>query len=142
MKERTTNQVKNAKDRREAKPDMYAVTRDNVYFVGLDKLDPADQERIKQIISSEYITLERELNRINSIKVHFKQYNKGGRTKYSVHLTIDAHAKPIIVDHVYEPVQWDAVATMHLLMKKARQEILHTFKTNTSWRKSYQKGIL
>lgn len=122
------------------KPMQY-VERNNVQFVGLNILDPADQKQIKQIIHDHYIELERELKQINGLRLHFKQYEKGGRKKYSVQLLIDAQTRPITVNKVYSPVQWDPVAIVHKLMKKARQEIIHKYHTDDSHEKA-TKGAL
>jgi len=123
------------------KPMKY-VERANVQFVGLNILDPADQRQIKQIIHDHYIEIERELKQITSLRIHFKEYEKGGRKKYSVQLLINAKTHPITVNKMYSPVQWDPVAIVHKLIKKARQEIIHIYKTDTTRPKAYSKGVL
>ncbi len=125
-----------------AKKDMKYVERENVTFVGLKILDPADQQQIKDIIYKDFVTLERELKQIHGLKLHFKEYEKGGRRKYSVHMTIEAETGPIIVNKISSPVQWDPVAIVHKLLDKARQEIIHKYKTDSSYRKEYEKGGL
>jgi hypothetical protein len=40
------------------------------------------------------------------------------------------------------PVQWDPVAITHILLHKAREEIIHKYKTDSSYRKEYEKGGL
>ncbi|MBD3354820.1 hypothetical protein GF361_02450 [Candidatus Woesearchaeota archaeon] len=124
------------------KKDMKYVERKNVQFVGLDILDPADQKKIKDIIHKDYILLERELKKINGLRIHFKQYEKGGRKKYSVQMFVDAETEPITVNKMYNPVEWDPVAIVHKLIDKARQQIIHKFKTDSSYRKEYEKGGL
>ncbi|MBR9692215.1 hypothetical protein GOV06_05525 [Candidatus Woesearchaeota archaeon] len=125
-----------------AKKDMKYVERENVTFVGLKILDPADQQQIKDIIYKDFITLERELKQIHGLKLHFKEYEKGGRRKYSVQMTIEAETGPITVNKLSSPVQWDPVAIVHKLLDKARQEIIHKYKTDSNFRKSYEKGGL
>ncbi|MBW2996487.1 hypothetical protein KY332_04265 [Candidatus Woesearchaeota archaeon] len=124
------------------KKDMMYVERKNVQFVGLDILDPADQKQIKDIIYKDFVTIERELKQINGLKLHFKDYEKGGRRKYSVQMTIDAETGPITVNKVSSPVEWDPVAIVHKLMDKARERIIHQYKTDSSYRKDYEKGGL
>jgi len=141
MKPKKEKRILKAKERRHEKPMQY-VERANVQFIGLNILDPADQEQIKQIIHDHYIEIERELKQITSLKLHFKQYEKGGRKKYSVQLFIDAKTRPITVNKVYSPVQWDPIAIVHKLIDKARQEIIHRYQTNTTRPKAYSKGAL
>jgi len=114
---------------------MKYVERDNVQFVGLRFLDPEDQEKVKQIIHDHYIELERELKQITSLKVNFKQYQKGGRKKYSVQLMINAKTRPITVNKIYSPVQWDPIAALYLMIDKAKREISHKFHTDDSYQK-------
>ena len=121
---------------------MKYVEKKNVQFVGLNKLDPADQKQIKDIIYKDFITLERELKQINGLKIHFKEYEKGGRRKYSVQMTIDAETGPITINKMSSPVQWDPVAIVHKLMDKAREKIIHQYKTDSNYRKPYEKGGL
>ncbi|MBW2977397.1 hypothetical protein KY331_00985 [Candidatus Woesearchaeota archaeon] len=116
------------------KPMKY-IERKNVQFVGLSILESADQKQIKQIIHDHYIEIERELKQITSLKLHFKQYEKGGRKKYSVQLLINAKTRPITVNKVYSPVQWDPVAAVHLIIDKAKREISHKFHTDDSYQK-------
>jgi len=124
------------------KEDMKYVEKNNVQFIGFDVLHEDDQKRIKEIIYKDYITLERELKQITGLRIHFKEYEKGGKKKYSVQLLIDAKTKPITVNKIYTPAQWDPVAIVHKLLDKARQEIIHKYKTNSNFRKPYEKGGL
>ena len=119
------------------------VVRNNVQFVGLNILDPAEQERIKEIIYKDFITLERELKNINGLKLHFKEYkNKGGNKKYSVQMVVKANTGSITVNKMSSPLRWDPVAITHKLIDKARQQVIHKYKTDSNYRKSYEKGVL
>ena len=142
MKEKNKEQVKNVKERREEKPSMEYVEKQNVQFVGLKELEPADQEQVKKIVHDRFLNLERELKHIKGLKVHFKKHDKGGRPKFSVHIMIEANTGPIEVNKLYSPVQWNPVAAVHMLMDKAKVEIIHKYKTNTDYRKPYEKGVL
>lgn len=139
MKKSGRKRVEHAKARRKARAAKdLEIESKNVFFVGLKKLDYADQKLIKDILYDEYIKIERELKLPGKLKFHFKSYEKGGREKYSVHLFLDfPGGKPIVCTKVYDPVKWDAVAAVHLLLKKARTQIVHRFKTDTSYQKSY-----
>jgi len=142
MKAKKEAHVANRKDKKEAKPSMAYVERENVQFVGLDLLDPSDQERIKKIIHDHYIELERELKNIKGLKLHFKEYKKQGKGKYSVHLFVDAQTRPITAEGVYTPIQWDPVAAVHNLLDKAKEQIRHKFRTDEDYPKPYSKGHL
>ena len=125
-----------------AKKEMRYVEKKNVQFVGFNILDPADQKQIKDILYKDFVTLERELKQITGLKIHFKEYQKGGRKKYSVQMTINAETGPITVNKMSSPVEWDPVAIVHKLMDKARQRIIHQYKTDSNYRKDYEKGAL
>ena len=122
------------------------VEKKNVQFIGLDILNREDQEIIKGIIYSDFILLERELKNINSLRLHFKEYEKGGKKKYSVHLFIDAPTKPIVANKIASSVQWNPVQAVAKLMDKARKEITHKFKTDQTrqtkgGRRLFQRNI-
>lgn len=116
---------------------MVEIERPKIFFQGLKELDRFDQEKIRDIIYDEYIKLERELKKIIAIRIHFKKYERGGREKYSIKMYIDAPTRPFAVTTVYNPVEWDPVAIIHKLFDKARQQIVHRLKTDTSYRKPY-----
>lgn len=140
MKAGKERQVSHKKAHDVSKPSMKYVIRKNVQFIGLDELHPDDQQRVKDIIFKDYITLERELKGINGLRLHFKSYEKGGKVKFSAELFIDAETKPITVNKVYSSARWDPIAVVHILLEKARKEIIHRFHTDTSWDRD--KGLL
>ncbi len=117
------------KVKKEVKKPKYNIKRNIVQFVGLKILDKADQERIQDLFYQHSIEIEREIKTINNIRVHFKEYKKGGRTKYSIQLLIDSPTKPITVNHISSEVQWDPVAIVHKLIEKSKRQIDHKFKT-------------
>jgi len=139
MKEKKRKQVAKAKAKRKSRAAKdIEIESKNVFFVGLNELDYADQKLIKDIIYDAYIKIERELKLPGKLKLHFKRYEKGGREKFSVHLFLDfPSSKPIVCTRVYDPAKWDAVAAVHILLKKARAQIVHKFKTDASFQKSY-----
>ncbi len=137
MKEKRERQTTKAKKRRKAKAPQYYTKRNVVQFVGLNILHPDDQKRIKDLFYQHAVEIEREVKTINKIRVHFKEYEKGGRKKYSVQLLIDSPMRPITVNAMYSPVQWDPVAIVHKLIDKARKQVVHRFKTDTSYKKAY-----
>ena len=113
-----------------------------VQFVGLSALDPADRIKVKSIINKEFITLSRELKNIEGLKVHFKVYEKEGKKKYSVQMSIEAETGPITINKMSSNLRWDVADITHKMMEKARERIIHIFKTDTSYRKPYEKGVL
>jgi hypothetical protein len=137
MKTKKEEQITKAKKRRKAKAPQYYTKRDIVQFVGLNLLDPFDQKRIKNILYQHAIEIERELKTIHAMRIHFKEYEKGGRKKYSVQLLIDSPMRPITVNAMYSPVQWDPVAIVHKLIDKAKRQATHKFKTDASYKKAY-----
>ncbi len=126
------------KTKKEVKKPKYNIKRNIVQFVGLNILDPGDQKRVKDLFYQHAIEIEREIKTINSIRVHFKEYEKGGRKKYSVQLLIDSPTRPITVNHMYSPVQWDPITIIHKLIDKVKRQIAHRFKTDTGYKKAYQ----
>ena len=117
--------------------------KQNVQFIGLNEIDSEVQEQIKRVIFEHYVELERTLKNIRGLKIHFKpQKNTGGRVKYSAHMTVEAPTGRITVDKIPSNIQWDPVAIAHQLIKKAKAEILHKYKTDSQFRKPYEKGAL
>ena len=115
----------------------------NVTFVGLSKLDPADRIRIKEVIMDHFVEIERVLKNVKGLKLHFKDYQKeGSRKKYSVSMIVNAETGPITINKMSENARWNQVAIVHSLIKKARKEIMHKYKTDSNYRKSYEQGVL
>ena len=125
------------KTKKEVKKPKYIIKRDIVQFVGLNILDKEDQKRIKDLFYQHSIEIERAIKTINKIRVHFKEYEKGGRKKYSIQMLIDSPTKPITVNHVSSQVQWDPIAIVHKLIEKSKRQVAHKFKTDTSYKKAY-----
>ncbi len=113
-----------------------------IQFVGLSALDPMDRIKVKNIIAKEFKTLSRELKNIHGLKVHYKCYEKEGKKKYSVQLSVDAETGPITINKMSSNLRWDAADITHKMMEKARARIIHQYKTNSSYRKPYEKGVL
>lgn len=135
MKEKKREHLENRKDKDKA--ENLEVESDNVFFVGLNEIDYADQKLIKNILYDEYIKIERALGVAGMLKFHFKKYEHGGREKYSVHLMLEfPGGKPIVCTQVYDPVRWDAVAEVHLLLKKAKAQVEHRAKNIINFNKS------
>jgi len=105
-----------------------AFVESNISFSGLKEIHPDDRQKIKEIIYTKYIFIERELGKINAFKFYCKTHVKGGKKKYSIHLLIDSPKGIFTVDHVAEPSEWDPVAIVHMVINKARDEIKHKLK--------------
>ena len=116
------------KGKNKVKEPKYSIKRNTVQFVGLNILDKADQKRIKYLFYQHAVEIEREIKTINKIRVHFKEYEKGGRKKYSIQMLIDSPTKPIAVNQMYSPVQWDPIGIVHKLIDKAKRQIDHKLK--------------
>ena len=114
--------------------------KENVFFIGLNQLDPYDQKRIKEIIFSQTLKLEREFKKLSSLRFHFKKYKEGGCVKYSVHLLIDGPTQPIAIDT--KTANWDAVKVVNRVFDKARQRLVKKFKGDTSHPRSVSKEKL
>ena len=108
-----------------------AVGTKNISFVGLKSLVRDDQERIKEIIDSKYPFIETEIKRINSLKLHVKPYQVGGKKKYSMHLFIDSPGGLITAEHVSKTAEWDPIASTYILIKKVREQIKNKFRLKT-----------
>jgi len=115
--------------KKEFKKPKYNIKREIIQFVGLNILDKEDQKRIQDLFYQHSIEIERAIKTINKIRVHFKEYEKGGRKKYSVQMLIDSPTKPITVNHVSSQVQWDPIAIVHKLIEKSKRQVDHKFKT-------------
>lgn len=102
----------------------------NISFTGIKELDPIDQERAKDIIISKYPFIEREIKKINKIKLHIKTHNSGGNKKYSIHLKVYSPAGIFVADNANTRHEWDPITSIHVLIDKIREQINHTYKNN------------
>ena len=103
-------------------------------FSGIEKIDKEDFNRIKDILNKEISFLERELKAVNSIRVHFKRHNVGGRVKWTTHIFVDWPNKKIIT---VEGVKWNIIDSVHEAVKKLKNEVNHLLKGETSYKKNY-----
>lgn len=100
----------------------------NIDFVGLDELHPEDKETVRSIILTKYPFIEREIKRINSLKLHVKSYKEGGNKRYSMNLLIDSPGGVITADQESSSAEWDPIASTYLLIDKVREQIKHKFR--------------
>jgi len=86
--------------------------------------------RVRDILYNKYPFLERDIKKINSIKLHIKVHKEGGRNKYEMHLALDSPGGIFTADHAAIAAEWNPVATAHSLIEKIRAQIQHKFRLN------------
>ncbi len=106
-----------------------------VQFVGLNELEPAEQQTVKTIAMLGFEKLQRDLKTLSTMVVHVKTYEKeGNRKKYSFHVRLNAHTR------VFESCKahdWDLARAVHKAMEDLQHQVVHAFHTDTTRKKAY-----
>ena len=115
-----------------------------IQFIGLNQLKPEDQAKVKELTANYHEKLQRMVQNITSLVVHIKEHEKTGkkeedsktkRIKYVVHVRMVA---PMRTFASSKAVDWDIARVVHKAFRDVEAEVKHAFKTDTSYKKSYQ----
>lgn len=100
---------------------------DFVQFIGLNTLQPLQQQEVKDITAAAFEKLKRDINTLHTMIVHIKEYQQdGNRQKYSLHVRLNSTAR------VFESCKahdWDLRRAVHKAMNDVKQQISRRFKT-------------
>jgi ribosome-associated translation inhibitor RaiA len=95
----------------------------NLQTKGFDLLTPSTKEEFQKIWEEYSKKLERKLKNIESLRIHIKEHNKGGKTKFSIIAVIDYAGKSLKA----EDSDWDLRRTFHKVFNKLQEEAEHKF---------------
>ena len=95
----------------------------NLQTIGFEILTEKTKNEFQKLWEEYSKKIERKLKNTESIRIHLKEYNAGGKTKFSVHVLINYSGKSMDA----EAVDWDLNRTFHKVFNKIENEIEHTF---------------
>lgn len=105
-------------------------------YTGLDALEEAEQESIKNLIIEYAEKLDSKLSPDARLEMNIKLYKEeGGRKKFSLNAKLDAPAQILTA----EAADWDLEKTTHKIMKKIESALKATFKDiERGYQKEYE----
>jgi CBS domain-containing protein len=108
----------------------------NIKFVGLNdtKLNPYQKYTVKKIASNEAFKLQRKINNEMNLVIHLKDYDKGGKQKFSIHLRIETPGQMISS----EQHDWDLETALRKTFNNAKNSVKKKFRGDSSWDKPYE----
>jgi|SRR3989344_1102447 len=95
----------------------------NLQTIGFEILTEKTKNEFQKIWEEYSKKIERKLKNVEDIKIHLKEYSKGGKAKFSVHLLASYSGKSMEA----EAVDWDLNRAFHKVFNKIEQEIEHLF---------------
>ncbi|MBT6774689.1 CBS domain-containing protein [Candidatus Woesearchaeota archaeon] len=108
----------------------------NIKFVGLNdtKLNPYQKYTVKKIASNEAFKLQRKINNEMNLVIHLKDYDKGGKQKFSIHLRIETPGQMISS----EQHDWELETALRKVFNNAKNSVKKKFRGDSSWDKPYE----
>ena len=108
----------------------------NIKFVGLNdtKLNPYQKYTVKKIASNEAFKLQRKINNEMNLVIHLKDYDKGGKQKFSIHLRMETPGQMISS----EQHDWDLETALRKTFNNAKNSVKKKFRGDSSWDKPYE----
>ena len=91
--------------------------------IGFEILTEKTKDEFQKLWDEYSKKIERKLKNTESIKIHLKEHNHGGKTKFSIHVVVANSGKSIKA----EAVDWDLKRTFHKVFNKIENQIEHTF---------------
>ncbi len=91
--------------------------------IGFEILTEKTKGEFQKIWEEYSKKIEYKLKKIEKIKIHLKEYNPGGKTKFSIHAVVSYSGKSLDA----EAVDWDLKRAFHKVFNKIENEIEHIF---------------
>ena len=96
---------------------------DQIQYIGVNELKKEDKDIVDDLCTEYYGKVKRMLHNELLLKVRVKQYSKGGKPKFSIHIRAESPTK------VFETSKddWDIARTLHKAFNALMAEIEHVF---------------
>lgn len=91
--------------------------------IGFEILTEKTKDEFQKLWKEYSKKIEQKLKNVENIKIHLKEHNHGGKTKFSIHAVVSYSGKSMDA----EAVDWDLKRTFHKVFNKIENEIEHTF---------------
>ena len=95
----------------------------NLETVGFEILTEKTRSEFQKLFDEYSKKIGRRLKDARSFQIHLKEYNFGGKTKFSIHVLASYYGKSIEAD----AADWDLKRTFHKALKKIEEQIEHIF---------------
>lgn len=96
---------------------------DLLQFVGLNELEPMEQELVQRVSTENFEKIKRMLKNITKVKVQIKVYDKEGkRKKYSIHIQASSATNELDVDKAQD---YDLARAIHKGFEDLKNLIEH-----------------
>ncbi len=90
---------------------------------GFEILSEKTRDEFQKIFDEYSKKIEHKLKNLESFRIHLKEYNHGGKTKFSIHILANYSGKSLEAD----ASDWDLKRVCHKVFNKIEQEIEHAF---------------
>lgn len=100
----------------------------------LDTLDPINLAKFERTCVKFGEKIERMLDNVTKIKIHIKGVHEGGKQRK---IEMDIKAISPTKTFAGHAVGWDVEKVTHQCFQDIEKQIIHHFKSDTSYRKSY-----
>lgn len=95
----------------------------NLQTIGFEILTPNTRNEFQKLFDEYSKKIGRRLKDTESFRVHLKEYNLGGKTKFSIHVLASYSGKTIEAD----AADWDLKRTIHKAFHKIEEQVEHLF---------------
>lgn len=107
---------------------MALVKKEIIQFIGVNKLEPAEQDAVMTLSEEYYGKIKRQIKNRMSLVVHVKTYKKqGSKVKYALHTRLIA---PTRIFESCKSHDWDLSRALHKSFKDLISELKHSFHTD------------
>ena len=91
--------------------------------IGFEILTEKTKSEFQKLWEEYFKKIEQKLKNLESIRIHLKEHNHYGKTKFSIHVLVSYSGKSMDA----EADDWDLKRTFHKVFNKIENEIEHTF---------------
>ena len=91
--------------------------------IGFEILTEKTKNEFQKLWEEYSKKIEHKLKNVKDIKIHLKEHNHGGKTKFSIHVAVNYSGKSMDA----EADDWDLKRTFHKVFNKIENEIEHIF---------------
>lgn len=91
--------------------------------VGFEILSEDTKKEFQKLFDEYSKKIDERLKNAESFRIKIKEYTKGGKTKFSIHVLLTYSGKSLEA----EASDWDLNRTFHKVFNKIEQEVEHKF---------------
>ena len=102
------------------------IPEEHIQYIGLNELDPVEQEMVKKLVDEYSYKVKRLLHNITSIVLHIKCHSKGGKRE-RIEISLRAIA-PTRIFEVGKTEDWDLARAVHKAFKDLISEVEKAYK--------------